>query len=220
EMNGANVQLVDGLISDCGKLVGSLKSENGWFELSTLKEPYRLEGKKTLGYELAEQRGWTLPDVILYPTGGGTGLIGMWKAFDEMEALGWIGSKRPRMVSVQAENCAPMVRAFHRGDTKAEPWIGASTIAAGLRVPGGVGDAMILSALRDSGGTGVTVSDEELLENSRLMGRTEGLFVCPEGGAALAGLRKLIAQDWIQPDEEVVLFNTGSGLKYLDAFSN
>ncbi len=220
EVNGAHVQLVDGLISDCGKLVGALKAENGWFELSTLKEPYRLEGKKTLGYELAEQRGWTLPDVILYPTGGGTGLIGMWKAFDEMEALGWIGSKRPRMVSVQAEGCAPMVRAFHRGDAKAEPWVNASTVAAGLRVPGGVGDAMILTALRDSEGTGVTVSDEELLENARLMGRAEGLFVCPEGGAVLAGLRKLIDQGWVQPDEEVVLFNTGSGLKYLDAFSN
>ena len=219
EMNGAHVELVDGLISDCGKLVGSLKAEKGWFELSTLKEPYRVEGKKTLGYELAEQRGWTLPDVIVYPTGGGTGLVGMWKAFEEMETMGWISSKRPRMVTVQAEGCAPMARAFHTGDLKAEPWVGASTKAAGLRVPGGVGDALILKALRESGGTAVTVSDEELLAEVATIGRVEGMFVCPEGGAAVAGLRKLVSQGWIDKDEEVVVFNTGSGLKYLDAFS-
>ena len=219
EMNGAKVTLVDGLISDCGKIVGAGKAEHGWFELSTLKEPYRVEGKKTLGYELAEQRNWVLPDVILYPTGGGTGLVGMWKAFDEMEAMGWIGSKRPRMVSVQAEGCAPIVRAFHSGAEKAEPWVNASTKAAGLRVPGAVADFLMLKALRDSGGTAVAVSDEELLTEVKTIGCAEGMFVCPEGGAVIAALRKLIAEDWIGRDEQVVLFNTGSGLKYLDAFN-
>ena len=218
EMNGAHVQLVDGLISDCGKLVAAGKEANGWFELSTLKEPYRVEGKKTLGYELAEQNEWELPDVIMYPTGGGTGLIGMWKAFDEMEAMGWIGSKRPRMVTVQAEGCAPIVRAFHAGAAKAEPWVGACTKAAGLRVPGAVGDALMLKALRDSGGTAIAVSDDELMTEVQTVGRSEGMFVCPEGGAVVAALRKLIAQGWVKPDEQVVLFNTGSGLKYLDAF--
>ena len=218
EMNGAHVQLVDGLISDCGKLVAAGKEANGWFELSTLKEPYRVEGKKTLGYELAEQNEWELPDVIMYPTGGGTGLIGMWKAFDEMEAMGWIGSKRPRMVTVQAEGCAPIVRAFHAGAAKAEPWVGACTKAAGLRVPGAVGDALMLEALRDSGGTAIAVSDDELMTEVQTVGRSEGMFVCPEGGAVVAALRKLIAQGWVKPDEQVVLFNTGSGLKYLDAF--
>ena len=218
EMNGAHVQLIDGLISDCGKYVGANKASNGWFELSTLKEPYRVEGKKTLGYELAEQNNWKLPDVILYPTGGGTGLIGMWKAFDEMQAMGWIDSKRPRMVSVQAEGCSPIVRAFHAGATKAEPWVNASTKAAGLRVPGAVGDTLMLNALRKSNGTAISVSDEELPAEVRTVGICEGMFVCPEGGALVAALRKLIAQGWVEQDEQVVLFNTGSGLKYLDAF--
>ncbi len=219
EMNGARVELVDGLISDCGKMVAAGKEANGWFELSTLKEPYRVEGKKTLGYELAEQNGWKLPDVIMYPTGGGTGLIGMWKAFDEMESMGWIGSKRPRMVSVQAEGCAPIVRAFHSGATKAEPWVNASTKAAGLRVPGAVGDTLMLKALRDSKGTAIAVSDEDLLAEVRTVGKCEGMFVCPEGGAIVAALRQLINQGWIDRDEQIVLFNTGSGLKYLDAFA-
>ncbi len=218
EMNGAHVELIDGLISDCGKHVAANKAANGWFELSTLKEPYRVEGKKTLGYELAEQSGWELPDVVVYPTGGGTGLIGMWKAFDEMEAMGWIGSKRPRMVTVQAEGCAPIVRAFHAGTLKAEPWVGASTKAAGLRVPGAVGDALMLTALRTSGGTAISVSDEELLRCAKMIGETEGMFVCPEGGAVLAGLIKLRDQGWVKPEDKVVLFNTGSGLKYLDVF--
>ncbi len=218
EMHGAHVELVDGLISDCGKLVAAGKEANGWFDFSTLKEPYRVEGKKTLGYELAEQCDWVLPDVIIYPTGGGTGLIGMWKAFDEMEALGWIGSARPRMVSVQAEGCAPMARAFHSGEVTAEPWVGAATIAAGLRVPGGVGDRLILEALRTSRGMAVTVSDQELVACARTIGKVEGIFASPEGGATLSALQKLIGQGWIDRNEKVVLFNTGSGLKYLNCF--
>lgn len=220
EMHGAHVELVDGLISDCGKLVAAGKEANNWFDFSTLKEPYRVEGKKTLGYELAEQMNWKLPEVIVYPTGGGTGLIGMWKAFDEMEALGWIGSARPRMVSVQAEGCAPMARAFHQGDETADPWVGATTIAAGLRVPGGVGDRLILNALRLSGGTAITVSDQELIAGARTIGRLEGIFSSPEGGATFCALLKLVGQGWIEKSESVVLFNTGSGLKYLDAFSD
>ena len=216
---GAHVTLVDGLITDCGKIIAERKEAEGWFDVSTLKEPYRVEGKKTMGYELAEQFDWTLPDVIMYPTGGGTGLIGMWKAFDEMEAMGWIGSKRPRMVTVQAEGCAPIVRAFHSGATKAEPWVNASTKAAGLRVPGAVGDTLMLKALRDSTGTAIAVSDEDLLAEVRTVGKCEGLFVCPEGGAVIAALRQLIGQGWIDRDEQIVLFNTGSGLKYLDAFA-
>jgi threonine synthase len=217
QINGAHVELVDGLITDAGRRVAAGREEYGWFDLSTLKEPYRVEGKKTMGYELAEQFDWELPNVILYPTGGGTGLIGMWKAFDEMEALGWIDSHRPRMVSIQAEGCAPIVRAFHSGATKAEPWQNAATMAAGLRVPSAVGDALMLRALRDSEGTAVAVSEEEILWGVKAIGQHEGLFVCPEGGAALAGLRRLVEQGWIDREERVVLFNTGSGLKYLDA---
>jgi threonine synthase len=182
--------------------------------VSTLKEPYRLEGKKTMGYEIAEQMRWTLPDVIIYPTGGGTGLIGMWKAFDEMEALGWIGPERPRMVTVQADGCAPMVKAFDEGREFAEPWQGAATIADGLRVPAAVGDFLIMRALRESNGTAVAVSDAEIMEAANLIGRTQGIFVCPEGGAPLAAFQRLRDQGWIEADETVVLFNTGSGLKY------
>ena len=217
QINGAHVELVDGLITDAGRRVAAGRDEHGWFDLSTLKEPYRVEGKKTMGYELAEQFDWELPNVIIYPTGGGTGLIGMWKSFDEMEALGWIDSYRPRMVSVQAAGCAPIVRAFESGATRAEPWPNAATMAAGLRVPSAVGDALMLRALRDSEGTAVAVSEAEILWGVKAIGQSEGLFVCPEGGAALAGLRRLVEQGWVDREERVVLFNTGSGLKYLDA---
>ena len=217
QINGAHVELVDGLITDAGRRVAAGRDVYGWFDLSTLKEPYRVEGKKTMGYELAEQFDWELPQVIIYPTGGGTGLIGMWKSFDEMEALGWIDSHRPRMVSVQAAGCAPIVRAFESGATRAEPWHNAATMAAGLRVPSAVGDALMLRALRESEGTAVAVSEAEILWGVKEIGQHEGLFVCPEGGAALAGLRRLVEQGWIDREERVVLFNTGSGLKYLDA---
>jgi threonine synthase len=211
---GAEVRLLDGLISDCGQAAAQELGRSGRFDVSTLKEPYRLEGKKTMGYEIAEQMGWRLPDVIIYPTGGGTGLIGMWKSFDEMEKLGWIGPERPRMVTVQADGCAPMVGAFHQGREFAEPWEEAETVADGLRVPGAVGDFLILQVLRKSGGTAVAVSDEEIMEAVRLMGRTQGIFACPEGGATLAALQHLLRQGWIGGDEKVLLFNTGSGLKY------
>jgi len=217
QINGAHVELVDGLITDAGRRVAAGRDEYGWFDLSTLKEPYRVEGKKTMGYEIAEQFDWELPQVIIYPTGGGTGLIGMWKSFDEMEALGWIDSHRPRMVSVQAAGCAPIVRAFESGATRAEPWQNATTMAAGLRVPSAVGDALMLHALRASEGTAVAVSEADLLWGVKEIGQSEGLFVCPEGGAALAGLQRLVEQGWIDREERVVLFNTGSGLKYLDA---
>jgi threonine synthase len=211
---GAEVTLVDGLITDCGRVAAEEVRRFGRFDMSTLKEPYRIEGKKTMGYELAEQMGWTLPDVIVYPTGGGTGLIGMWKAFDEMEKLGWIGPERPRMVTVQSEGCAPMVRAFHEGEAFATPWQGARTIADGLRVPAAVGDFLILRALRESQGTAVAVPDEEFIGAANLIGCTQGIFACPEGGATLAAFQHLRSQGWIGDDEKVVLFNTGSGLKY------
>ena len=211
---GAEVTLVNGLITDCGRRAAEDGRPRGWFDLSTLKEPYRLEGKKTMGYELAEQLGWQLPDVVIYPTGGGTGLVGMWKAFDEMETLGWIGAKRPRMVTVQAAGCAPMVKAFHDGDEFAAPWPNAATLADGLRVPAAVGDFLILRALRESGGTALTVTDEEMMAAARLLGRTQGMFACPEGAAPLAALSHLCEQGWIGNGESVVLFNTGSGLKY------
>ncbi len=217
---GAHVTLVEGLITDCGRRAAEEGQAQGWFDISTLKEPYRLEGKKTMGYELAEQLNWTLPDVIIYPTGGGTGLIGMWKAFDELERLGWTGPKRPRMVTVQSEGCAPMVRAFHAGDEFAAPWQGASTLAAGLRVPGAIGDFLILRALRQSGGTAVAVSDGEMMDAVRQMGRTEGLFACPEGGAPLAAFLRLRREGWIGDQESVVLFNTGSGLKYAHLYEH
>ena len=211
---GAKVTLVDGLITDCGRVAAEGVRSFNRFDISTLKEPYRLEGKKTMGYELAEQMGWTLPDVIIYPTGGGTGLIGMWKAFDEMEKLGWIGSHRPRMVTVQSKGCAPIVRAFQEGAEFAAPWQDAHTIADGLRVPAAVADFLILRALRESDGTAIAVSDQEMLEAAKLVGRTQGIFVCPEGAATLVAFQDLRQQGWIKEDERVVLFNTGSGLKY------
>jgi threonine synthase len=215
---GAEITLVDGLITDCGREARQGAEQHGWFDVSTLKEPYRLEGKKTMGYELAEQFDWELPDVIIYPTGGGTGLIGMWKAFQEMAELGWIGEHRPRMVVVQSTGCAPIPRAFHAGEEFAAPWEGAETLAAGLRVPGAVGDFLILRALRESSGTAVAVSDEALVEAQMRMARLEGVFACPEGGATLAALETLLAQSWVTPDERVVLLNTGTGLKYPDVF--
>ena len=218
EQTGAHVTLLDGLITDCGAEVARRKDAEGWFDVSTLKEPYRVEGKKTLGYELAEQLDWELPDWVIYPTGGGTGLIGMWKAFEEMEALGWIGSKRPRMVTVQSEGCAPIVRAFEEGRRHAEEFQNAATVASGLRVPKAIGDFLILDALRESGGTAVAVSDDELLAAVREIGAAEGLFVAPEGAACLPALRKLIERGDVGRDERVVLFNTGAGVKYLESF--
>ncbi|HMI46281.1 MAG TPA: threonine synthase [Gemmatimonadaceae bacterium] len=218
EVAGAHVTLIDGLITDCGAEVARRKEAEGWFDVSTLKEPYRVEGKKTLGYEIAEQSEWTLPDVIVYPTGGGTGLVGMWKAFDELQQLGWIGEKRPRMISVQAAGCAPIVRAFEAGTRFAEEFENAQTVASGLRVPKAIGDFLILDAIRESGGTAVAVTDEELMEGARELARTEGMFAAPEGGACVPALRKLLARGDVKPDESVVLFNTGSGIKYLDAF--
>jgi threonine synthase len=215
---GADVTLVEGLITDCGREAQKGVEQHGWFAVSTLKEPYRLEGKKTMGYELAEQFKWHLPDVIIYPTGGGTGLIGMWKAFAELEELGWIDGHRPRMVAVQSEGCAPIPRAFHAGDEFATSWEGAHTVAAGLRVPSAVGDFLMLRALRESSGTGVTVSDTELVAAQMRMSSLEGVFACPEGGATLAALEKLLIEGWISPQDRIVLFNTGTGLKYPDVF--
>ena len=213
---GARLTLVEGLINDCGTLIAERTAAEGWFDLSTLKEPYRVEGKKTMGYEIAEQLGWRLPDVIIYPTGGGTGLIGMWKAFAEMEEMGWIGTKRPRMVSVQADGCALIVKAFKEGKETAEPWPQAKTIASGLRVPQAVADFLMLRALRESNGTALSVSDEEMLAEIPRVGRAEGIFFCPEGAACVAALRRLTEQGWIEPTNEVLIFNTASGLKYLD----
>jgi threonine synthase len=213
---GAELTLVDGLINDCGKIIAERKAAEGWFDVSTLKEPYRLEGKKTMGYEIAEQLNWRLPDVIIYPTGGGTGLIGMWKAFGEMEEMGWIGKKRPRMASVQASGCAPIVRAFAEGKDTAEPWQNARTIASGLRVPQAVADFLILRVIRDSGGIALSVSDDDMLAEIRHVGKLEGIFFCPEGAAGLAALRRLVDTGWIKPADEVLVFNTASGLKYLD----
>lgn len=215
---GAQVTLMKGLITDCGAEVARRKEAEGWFDVSTLKEPYRVEGKKTLGYELAEQLNWTLPDAILYPTGGGTGLVGMWKAFDEMEKMGWIGSKRPRMYSVQADGCQPIVRAFNAGEKFAAEHLGAATRASGLRVPKAVGDFIMLDLLRKSGGGAIAISDEEMIACTREVGSAEGVFTAPEGGACYAALKHLLAAKTITPDETVVVFNTGSGLKYLECF--
>jgi threonine synthase len=211
---GAQVDLVDGFITDCGRKASQEAVEFDRFDMSTLKEPYRLEGKKTMGFELAEQMGWKLPDVIIYPTGGGTGLIGMWKAFEELENLGWVKSRLPRMVAVQAKGCAPIVRAFMSGDEHARPWHEVSTIAEGLRVPAALGDFLILRTLRESKGIAVAVSDQEMLESVMQIGRTQGIFCSPEGGATLAAFKQLRSQGWIKEDETVVLFNTASGLKY------
>ena len=215
---GAHVTLIDGLITDCGAEIARRKADEGWFDMSTLKEPYRIEGKKTLGYELAEQLDWKLPDVILYPTGGGTGLIGMWKAFDEMEVLGWIDRKRPRLFSVQASGCAPIVRAFEAGEKFAAEFPNAHTIASGLRVPKAIGDFLILKILRQSNGGAVAVDDQEIVRVVRDVGSTEGLFVAPEGAACFAALRSLINSGTIRRDEQVVVFNTGSGIKYLECY--
>jgi threonine synthase len=218
EQTGAHVTLMEGLITDCGAEVGRRKEAENWFDVSTLKEPYRIEGKKTLGYELAEQLDWQLPDVIIYPTGGGTGLIGMWKAFDEMEAMNLIGSKRPRMVSVQAAGCAPIVEAFKEGKRTADEFPNAATIASGLRVPRAIGDFLILDALRASNGMAVAVTDEELIAATLEIGASEGLFVAPEGAACLPALKKLMAEGVVEPGESVVLFNTGAGVKYLESY--
>jgi len=217
---GAEVVLVDGLISDAAGMAGEKARAEGWFDLSTFKEPYRTEGKKIMGYELAESFDWTLPDVIVYPTGGGTGLVGMWKAFAELEALGWLdGKKRPRMVAVQAEGCAPVIKAFESGAAFCDFWTNAHTIASGLRVPKSFADALILSNLRESQGIAVAVSDADILDAQRQFGRMEGIFPAPEGAATLAALKVLIHQKWVRPEERIVLFNTGSGLKYLDKIS-
>ena len=219
EQTGANVTLMAGLITDCGAEVARRKEAEGWFDVSTLKEPYRVEGKKTLGYELAEQFNWELPDVIIYPTGGGTGLIGMWKAFDEMEQMGWIGPERPRMVTVQASGCAPIVRAFEAGKRFADEFPNAETVASGLRVPKAIGDFLILDAIRASEGTALAVTDEELIDATCEIGAAEGVFCAPEGAACLPALRKLLAAGEVAKSERIVLFNTGAGVKYLEAFS-
>ena len=216
-MAGAEVILVDGLISDAAGMAGIKAREEGWFDVSTFKEPYRVEGKKVMGYELAESFDWHLPDVIIYPTGGGTGLVGMWKAFDELEALGWLkNNKRPRMVSVQADGCAPVVKAFDQGASFCDFWLNAHTIASGLRVPKSFADHIILKDIYDSQGTAIAVSDEAILESQRQLASMEGIFAAPEGAATLAALKELIKQGWVKPEERIVLFNTGSGLKYLE----
>ena len=215
---GARVTLIDGLITDCSAEIARRKAAEDWFDMSTLKEPYRIEGKKTLGYELAEQLDWQLPDVILYPTGGGTGLIGMWKAFDEMKALGWIGKKRPRMFSVQASGCAPIVRAFEAGEKIAAEFPNAHTCASGLRVPKAIGDFLMLKILRESNGGAVAVNDETMIRVTREVGSSEGLFVAPEGAACFAALKSLRSAGKISRGERVVIFNTGSGIKYLDCY--
>lgn len=216
---GAHVTLVDGLISDCAKLVAAGAAREGWFDVTTLKEPYRIEGKKTMGYELAEQMNWELPDSIFYPTGGGVGLIGMWKAFDEMEALGWIGRRRPKMIAVQTEGCQPVVRAFAHGAERADFWENAHTVASGLRVPKPLGDFLVLNAVRSSGGTAIAVSDAELLDAGIRLASEEGMFVAPEGAACVPALEKLLAKGFLKRDERIVIYNTGAGLKYLEAYS-
>ena len=218
ELSGAQVTLVDGLITDCARIVQERKVAEGWFDISTLKEPYRVEGKKTMGYEIAEDLHWNLPAVILYPTGGGTGLIGMWKSFDEMERLGWIDSRRPRMISVQAAGCAPIVRAFESGADEAGTFENARTVAAGLRVPRAIGDFIMLDIIRRSGGTAIAIEDSELMADARILSASTGICACPEGGACLAALRKLLHAGKIQPNEQTLLFNTGTGLKYAEAF--
>jgi threonine synthase len=216
-MAGAEVVLVDGLISDAAEMAGEKARAEGWFDVSTFKEPYRVEGKKVMGYELAEVFGWQLPDVIIYPTGGGTGLVGMWKAFAELEELGWlINPKRPRMVSVQAEGCAPVVKAFNQGAHFCDFWTNAHTIASGLRVPKSFADHLILQDIYDSNGTAIAVSDKSILESQKQLASLEGIFAAPEGAATLAALKELLQQGWVDPEERIVLFNTGSGLKYLD----
>ncbi len=213
-LQGAKLYRVNGLINDCGKIVGDGKESMNWFDVSTLKEPYRIEGKKTMGLELAEQLGWRVPDVIFYPTGGGTGLIGMWKAFAELEAIGWIGSKRPKMVAVQAEGCAPIVKAFEQGSEHAEPWVDAHTVASGIRVPAAIGDFLILRAVRDSAGFAISVSDTDIESARGEAAARDGMLLCPEGAATLAAYRKSLNEGRVSKDDEVVLYNCGSGLKY------
>lgn len=215
---GAHVTLIEGLITDCAAEIGLRKDDEGWFDLSTLKEPYRIEGKKTMGYEIAEQLGWRLPDAILYPTGGGTGLIGMHKAFDEMERMGWIDSRRPKMISVQAEGCALLPPAFQAGERFGTPVEGAHTVASGLRVPKAIGDFIMLDLIRETGGIALAVSDATLLDAAQRLSAETGVFACPEGGATLAAAEQLVANGFLKEEEEVVLFNTGSGLKYLEAW--
>lgn len=216
---GARVTLVDGLISDCAKIVADRKEREGWFEVSTLKEPYRLEGKKTMGYELAEQFQWSLPDAIFYPCGGGVGLIGMWKAFDEMEELGWIGSERPKMIAVQATGCDPITRAFQQNELESKFVQNAYTVASGLRVPKALGDFLVLDVVRKSGGRAVSISDTEIVDAALLLAREEGIFAAPEGGACVAAARQLLQEGVLRPEERIVIYNTGSGLKYLEAYA-
>lgn len=219
ELHGADVTLVDGLITDAGRIAAEQGRPLGWYDVSTLKEPFRVEGKKTMGYEIAEQLGWTWPDWIIYPTGGGTGIVGIWKACEELERLGWVTGPRPRLVSVQAEGCAPIVRAFSQGDETADPWEGASTIADGLRVPAAVGDILVLRALRESGGSALAVSDADMVRDMRALGSLEGIGAAPEGGATLTALRRLVNDGTIGSDNSVVLLNTGGALKYLDVLN-
>ena len=218
EIYGSNVTLVNGLISDCGRMVAERKEREGWFDVSTLKEPYRVEGKKTMAFELFEQLGGRIPKAIIFPCGGGVGVIGMWKAFDEMEQLGWISSERPRMIAVQAAGCAPLVKAFELGGETVASWSDASTMAAGLRVPKPYGDYLLLRILRASGGTAVAVSDDEIRQAVKHWAEHEGVFAAPEGAASLAAYRKLLQSSVLTPEDETVLFNTGTGLKYLDLF--
>ena len=216
-LHGAEVELVKGTIADCGAVAAEKADKDGWFSVATLKEPYRIEGKKTLGYELAEQFDYDLPDVIVYPTGGGTGLIGMWKAFIEMEQMGWVGGRKPAMVAVQASGCAPIPRAWENGESTAAPWENAQTVAAGLRVPGAIGDFLILDAVKQSGGVAVAVSDRKLIHYTGELAAREGIFSSPEGGAALAALVRLVEDGSINPDRRVVVFITGTGYKYMEA---
>ena len=216
---GARVTLVDGLISDCARMVAERAPSEGWFDISTLKEPYRIEGKKTMGYEVAEQMDWELPDAIFYPTGGGVGMIGMWKAFEEMERLGWIGSRRPKMIAVQAEGCQPVVRAFEENEPRSRFWDDARTVASGLRVPKPLGDFLVLEAVRKSGGTAIAVSDGEMLDAGAQLASEEGIFAAPEGAACVSACEKLLSSGFLKPDERIVLYNTGTGLKYAEAYS-
>ena len=216
---GAQVTLVDGLISDCGRMVAERAAVEGWFDISTLKEPYRIEGKKTMGYEVAEQMDWELPDAIFYPTGGGVGMIGMWKAFGEMERLGWIGSRRPKMIAVQAEGCQPVVRAFQENEPRSRFFDNAQTVAAGLRVPKPLGDFLVLEAVRESGGTAIAVSDDEMLTAGVQLASDEGIYAAPEGAACVAAAEKLLACGFLKSSDRIVLYNTGSGLKYPEAYA-
>jgi threonine synthase len=216
---GAQVTLVEGLISDCARIVAERGPREGWFDISTLKEPYRIEGKKTMGYELAEQLGWELPDAIFYPTGGGVGMIGMWKAFEELEALGWVEGKRPKMIAVQAEGCQPVVRAFKEGAERSRFWDGATTVASGLRVPKPLGDFLVLRAVRESGGTAIAVPDADLIDAGIRLAAEEGVFISPEGAACFVAAERLLREGFLKRDDKIVIYNTGSGLKYLEAYS-